>query len=149
MAEEPDYKLDPSLTERDLLFRVARELTTIRTQLNKVLYAIHDAESEVPEKMRRFIMYMHDVHDISYMYEERGIPVPDYIMRELERCDDRYRQLLTGLHEDGGTFEKVRREMAKDPLNRWDHTRQLAKPKETSNAQQVTSTKAPNGSGSA
>ena len=31
---------------------------------------------------------------------------------------------------DGGTFEKVRREMAQDPENRWDHTRQLTKPKE-------------------
>ncbi len=50
----------------------------------------------------------------------------------MERCDDRYRQILDEMHKDGGTFERVRREMAKDPLNRWDHTRQLAKPKETS-----------------
>jgi len=124
-----DYKLDDSVTERDLLFRVSRELATIRQQLSSVLFAIKDAESEVPEKMRRFIMYMHDVHDISYLYESRGLPIPLHVTQELERCDDRYRQLLVELHMDGGTFEKVRREMAKDKDNRWDHTRQLSKPK--------------------
>jgi hypothetical protein len=112
------------------LERIAREMKTIREQMSKVLYSIHDAESEVPEKMRRFIMYMHDVHDIMHMYTENGIVVPDHVMREAERCDDRYRQLLKELHMDGGTFEKVRREMAKDKDNRWDHTRQLSKPQE-------------------
>lgn len=129
MTEE--VKLDDSITERDLLFRIARELTTIRTQMQKVLFSIADAESEIPEKMRRFIMYMHDVHDVMYMYESRGIPIPPHVAREAERCDDRYRQLLAELHLDGGTFEKVRREMAKDKTNRWDHTRQLSPPKET------------------
>lgn len=125
MAEESDYKLDPSLSERDLLFRVARELTTIRQQLGKVLFSIADAESEIPEKMRRFIMYMHDVHDVAYMYEERGVPVPRHVHAEMERCDDRYRQLLEELHLDGGAFEKVRSKMADDPENRYDHTRQI------------------------
>ena len=123
---EPEYKLDDSVTERDLLHRACRELTLIRQQLSKVLFAIHDAESEVPEKMRRFIMYMHDVHDVAYMYEERGVPVPEHVARELERCDDRYRQLLKELHMDGGAFEKVRAKMAEDTENRYDHTRQLA-----------------------
>lgn len=111
-----------------LLQRCAQELKTIRELLGKVAYSMANAESEIPEKMRRFIMYMHDVHAVSYMYEERGINVPQYIMREMERCDDRYRQLLEELHLDGGTFEKVRREMASDPNNRWDHTRLLSKP---------------------
>lgn len=128
MGSEEDDKLPDNQTE--LLKRIARELTTIRQGVGKVLFAISDAESEVPEKMRRFIMYMHDVHDVSYMYEERGLSVPEHIRREMERCDDRYRQLLQELHLDGGTFEKVRREMAKDPNNRWDHTRQLTPPKE-------------------
>jgi hypothetical protein len=35
---------------------------------------------------------------------------------------------LEVLHTDGGTFERVRSEMAADPKNRYDHTRQLAKP---------------------
>jgi hypothetical protein len=91
-----------------------------------------EAESEIPEKMRRFTMYMHDLHDVSYMYEEKGHPTPHYILREMERCDDRFRQLLNELHLDGGTFERVRREMAADPENRWDHTRQLNGPKGTS-----------------
>lgn len=114
---------------------MAEDIHMVRTMLGKVLNAITDAESEIPEKMRRFIMYMHDVHDVSYMYEERGHQVPSHILREMERCDDRYRQLLAELHLDGGTFEKVRREMAKDPENRWDHTRLLSgqkgKPNET------------------
>lgn len=112
------------------LERIARELATIRGLMTTVITYIRDAESEVPEKMRRFMNYMHDLHDIKYMYEELGHCVPAHHLREMERCDDRFRQLLDELHLDGGAFEKVRREMAKDPLNRWDHTRQLAAPKE-------------------
>ena len=74
-------------------------------------------------------MYMHDIHDVKNFYVEHGLAVPDYVLREAERCDDRLRQLLKEAHTDGGTFEKVRREMAKDSENRWDHTRQLMKPK--------------------
>src|ERR1017187_1163112 len=110
--------------------RVARELKTIREMISKVVNYMVDAESEVPEKMRRFINYMHDLHDVSYMYEEHGHPVPSYLLREMERCDDRYRQLLTTLNTDGGVFEKIRREMSKDTENRWDHTKLPSKPKE-------------------
>jgi septation ring formation regulator EzrA len=111
------------------LERMGRELKTIREMMSKVINYIADAESEIPEKMRRFISYMHDVHDVSYMYEERGVEVPSHIHREMERCDDRYRQLLVELLSDGGKFEQIRREMAKDSENRWDHTRLLTKPK--------------------
>jgi hypothetical protein len=114
------------------LKRIAYDMKIVRTLLTEVVASIREAESEIPEKMRRFIMYMHDVHDICNLYVEGGQPVPSYIHREMERCDDRYRQLLTELHLDGNTFEKVRREMAKDPTNRWDHTRQLSKPQESS-----------------
>lgn len=123
-----DESEDKSVTDRDILLRIARELKTIREGMGRVLFAIHDAESEVPEKMRRFIMYMHDIHDIKNLYDEHGLPCPQHVLREVERCDDRLRQLLSELHTDGGAFEKVRREMAEDPNNRWDHTRQLAKP---------------------
>src|SRR5216684_2769851 len=84
----------------------------------------------IREMLTTVVTYMHDVHDIAHLYEERGLPVPRHVMAELERCDDRYRQLLEQAHTDGGTFEKVRRDMAEDPANRWDHTRQLSKPKE-------------------
>ena len=57
------------------------------------------------------------------MYEERGTVAPDYVKREMERCDDRFRQLLSEAHLDGNVFEQVRRKMADDPNNRWDHTR--------------------------
>ncbi len=123
------------LTEKGLLLRIAKELKTIREGMQKVLYAINDAESEVPEKMRRFIMYFHDAHDVMNMYQERGLPVPEWLNREVERCSDRYRQLLNDLHLDGGTFDKVRREMASDPENRYDHTRLLTKSKESSDDQ--------------
>lgn len=114
------------------LGHILKELTTIRQLISKGINAMVEAEAEIPEKMRRFIMYMHDVHDIVNLYHENGQPPPDYVLREMERCDDRYRQLLTQQHTDGGVFEQVRREMAKDPMNRWDHTRLLDKPKESS-----------------
>jgi hypothetical protein len=118
-------------TDSAELFDIRRELKTIREFMSKVVNYMIDAESEVPEKMRRFINYMHDIHDVSHMYEEHGHPVPPHILREMERCDDRYRQLLIDLNLEGGTFEKIRREMAADPANRWDHTRLLTKPKDT------------------
>ncbi len=121
---EPEHSAEVYLKRIDANMKLVREMMT------KVVNYMVDAESEVPEKMRRFIMYMHDVHDIVNLYHEGGQQVPRHVMAEMERCDDRYRQLLEGMHSDGGTFEKVRREMAEDPLNRWDHTRQLTKPKE-------------------
>jgi hypothetical protein len=106
---------------------IDQNMAIIKSMLAKVVNYMVEAESEVSEKMRRFIMYMHDVHDVSYMYEERGLSVPPHILREMERCDDRYRQLLDEAHSDGNTFERVRREMAKDENNRWDHSRLIGK----------------------
>ena len=122
------HKLDPSLTERDLLFRIARELANLRQQNTELLSFMRDAETEVPESLRRFANYMHDVHDIKYMHEEHGQPPPEHILDELRRLDDRYRQILKTHNTDGGAIEKIRREMASDPENRWDHTRLLSKP---------------------
>lgn len=107
--------------------RSARELKTIREGTMKIVNAEADAESEIPEKMRRFVIYMHCIHDISKMYEERGHQIPPHLAREVERCDDRYRQVLMELLTDTGAFEKIRREMAADPDNRWDHTRLITK----------------------
>lgn len=135
LSEEQLRERDREITEREHLGRIAREITTIRVMMTEVVAYMRDAESEIPEKMRRFIMYMHDVHDVMWMYHENGQQVPDYINREAERCDDRYRQLLKELHLDEGAFGKVRAEMAKDTENRWDHTRQILGPKkETPNA---------------
>jgi len=126
-SEYSDDRLDRVIM---VLERIAREVTTTRQLTSKFVNAMEQAEVEIPESARRFVTYMHDIHDISYMYEERGIPVPDWIFREMERCDDRYRQILKTLHTDTGAFEKIRREMAQDPENKWDHTRLLFKPKE-------------------
>jgi hypothetical protein len=113
---------DPGL---QALYEIRRELKTIRELVGKVIFYISEAETEVAEKMRRFTMYMHDVHDITYMYEQRGAPIPNWILREMERCDDRFRQLLNEAHMEGGTFAKVRAEMAKDEFAKWDHTRRI------------------------
>lgn len=122
---------EPEHSAEVYLERISKDMKIVRELMSKVVNYMVDAESEIPEKMRRFIMYMHDVHDIVNLYHENGHPAPRHVLEEMERCDDRYRQLLEAMHTDGGTFEKVRREMASDPLNRWDHTRQLVKPKET------------------
>lgn len=121
---------DEDVTDSDRLKLLHQEMKLIRAMMTTVVQSIRDAESEIPEKMRRFIMYMHDVHDIHNLYQENGQNPPAHVRAEMERCDDRYRQLLKELHLDGGTFEKVRAEMAKDPTNRYDHTRQLTKPQE-------------------
>ena len=71
-------------TDRDLLLRIAQELKTIRELTSKAVNALHEAESEIPEKMRRFIMYMHDVHDIVNLYHEGGQEAPDHVKREME-----------------------------------------------------------------
>src|SRR5258708_5446936 len=97
------------------LERISREMKTMRELLTKVVFYIHEAEAEVPEKMRRFMSYMHDLHDIKYMYEELGHSVPQHLIQELERCDDRFRQLLSAQNAEGGAFNKVRREMTGDP----------------------------------
>jgi hypothetical protein len=114
-----------------------RELKTIRELVGKVIFYITDAESEVTEKMRRFTMYMHDVHDITYMYEQRGLPIPLWILKEMERCDDRFRQLLDEAHAEGNVFARVRATMASDPLNKWDHTRVLEKPRSKENGNEA------------
>lgn len=110
------------------LNRMNRELSSIRILLTQVTHFAREAESEIPESMRRFANYYHDVHDMIYAYENAGQQKPEWLNRELERCHDRFRQLLDKHHTDGGAFEKVRREMAADPLNRYDHTRLLSKP---------------------
>jgi hypothetical protein len=111
-----------------VLKSIRQEASANKQLMQKLVFAlIENAEAEVPEFMRRFANYMHDLHDIRYMYEELGHAAPIHILREMERCDDRFRQLLDRLHTDGGAFEKVRREMASDPENRWDHTRFLPK----------------------
>lgn len=118
-------------TEKDLLLRIAQELTDIRKLVTKAVNALHEAETEVPEKIRRFTMFSRDMHDSYNQYEEKGLTVPDWIRQEVERCDDRLRQLLKEQHSDGNTFERVRREMAKDTENRYDHTRLLGGTHET------------------
>lgn len=108
-----------------LLLRIAQDLKIMRVQMTELLKFHRDAETEVPESLRRFANYMHDVHDIKYMYEEHGMRPPQHVLDEIERLDDRYRQILRTHNTDGGAIEKIRREMAGDKDNRYDHTKQL------------------------
>ena len=125
MSSETD-RLANALEENNAYLKnISGFLQSIKSMVAEVVTYMKDAESEVPEKMRRFIMYMHDVHDVMNMYTELGHTVPDYIQREAERCDDRYRHLLKEGHTDGGWIEKVRRDMSKETGNRWDHSRLL------------------------
>ena len=122
-----DNNLD-GLTEKTILLRIAQEQKIIRQLLSEGIRYLRDAETEIPERIRRFTHHMHSIHDIKYMYEELGVKPPEHLLKELERVDDRFRQLVAEENAEGGTFNKVRREMASDPMNRYDHTRQLAAP---------------------
>lgn len=128
MAEINPEKLDTEVPVEVHLGRIARELKTIRELCSTAVAYLRDAESEIPEKYRRFVNAFHDVHHIGWVYEEKGHPIPPHVIRELERLDDRYRQIISEMNAQGGAFEKVRREMASDPMNRWDHTRVLPAP---------------------
>ena len=129
MAENGRPEVDlKELSEKGLLLRIAQELGQIRQGMTTVLFYIRDAESEIPEKYRRFVNAFHDVHDIQWAYHENGLDVPDHISREIERLHDRYRQILSVMNQEDGPIGKVRRDMASDPMNKYDHTRQLAAP---------------------
>lgn len=130
MTPDEELKSDSAIV---LLQRIARELTTIRLHTTTAIVAIRDAESEIPEKLRRFMNYTHDVHGMKWMYEELGHQAPAWLMQEIQRVDDRYRQMMNEMRAEGGPINKVIREMAKDPENRWEHTKSLPKPKETTN----------------
>lgn len=116
----------------------SRELREILLLVRQGINIMVNAEGEVPENLRRFANYMHDVHDIKYMYEEHGSDVPEWIQSELRRLDDRYRQILNTLNTDGGAIEKIRREMAADKENRYNHTKHLPPPKPKENGQDET-----------
>lgn len=128
MADIDPEKLDREIPLEVHLGRIARELKTIRELATTAVTYLRDAESEIPEKYRRFVNAFHDVHHVGWVYEEKGHPIPPHVLRELERLDDRYRQIISEMNAQGGAFDKVRREMASDPMNRWDHTRELPAP---------------------
>jgi hypothetical protein len=123
MADKP--------SDTDYLQRMARDIQDIKSEIREIINAIKDAETEVPEKIRRFVMYFHDVRDMVSMYREIGSDAPAHVLREIERCDDRYRHLLEDLNSAGGTFEKVRRDMTQKDGNRWDHSLMLPKQGQT------------------
>lgn len=115
---------DPDLDSANLA-HLARDMRAILLELREVVKYMKDAESEVPEKIRRFIMYYHDVHDIKNLYNENGQEPPRHIYNEIERCSDRFRHILDEMYGDQGAFEKVRQDMTKREGNRYDYSHQL------------------------
>lgn len=107
------------------LANLARDMRAILLELREVVRYMKEAESEVPEKMRRFIMYFHDVHDIQNLHHELGLMPPKYLNQELERCHDRFRHILEDMYGDQGTFERVRQDMTNRGGNRYDYSKQL------------------------
>lgn len=118
-------------TLQDEMADVRRELATMRQLLSEGIRYLRDAEAEIPERIRRFSHHMHSIHDIKYMYEELGVVPPPHLLVELERVDDRFRQIIAEENAEGGAFAKIRREMATDPKNRYDHARALPPPTHT------------------
>ena len=108
------------------LHAISRDIRELTLMLREVVKYMKDAESEVPEKMRRFIMYFHDVHDIWWLYVQTGHEPPKHIRTEIERCSDRYKHILDDLYGDQGAFERVRQEMSKRAGNRYDHSRMVS-----------------------
>jgi hypothetical protein len=126
-----DLALVEALDKQNMLLeRIARDSKASRDLLTQFVNYNTQAESEIPEKIRRFVTYFHDIHDVKYMYEELGIVPPDYLIYEVKRCDDRFRHLLEDLHTDLGAFEKIRQEMSSRHGNRWDHTKSLPRSNE-------------------
>jgi hypothetical protein len=107
------------------LANLARDMRAILLELREVVKYMKEAESEVPEKVRRFIMYYHDVHDIVNLHHEGGLSPPKYLHREIERCHDRFRHILEDMYADQGTFERVRQDMTTKGGNRYDYSHQL------------------------
>lgn len=125
---------------------MARDMRELVRHIRDVVRYMKEAESEVPEKMRRFIMYFHDMHDLRDLYHQAGVEPPGHILREIEKCSDRLKHLLDELYTDGGAFEKVRQEMTKKEGNRYDYTQLLGRPageaNETGNRQEPSAAQA-------
>ena len=113
----------------------ARDTRELLLLIREVVKYMKEAETEVPEKMRRFIMYFHDMHDLRDLYHQAGVEPPKHILREIEKCDDRLKHLLDDLYneEQAGAFAKVRAEMTARGGNRYDHSRLIGHSTERTN----------------
>ncbi len=130
MNDKPKIEDDDDLS----IARVARDMRQMLLELREVTKYMRDAESEVPERVRRFIMYFHDVHDMQNLYNELGLVPPQHIRQEIERCADRFKHILEDMYDTDkhGGFEKVRKDMSGREGNRYDWTKALAKPEKGS-----------------
>ena len=74
-----------NLSSDEALNQIAKDIHVIREKISAYVNAQHEAESEIPEKLRRFVTYWHALHDIINIYEEKGQDAPSNIKREMER----------------------------------------------------------------
>lgn len=101
--------------------KILEVLKSIDAKLTMALRDLHSAEQEIPEYMRRFVTYYHDLMHIKWGYEEAGVPPPDHIMQESERAHDRMRLLVDRESSQGGKFHKIRQELHEEGGNRYNH----------------------------
>lgn len=130
VTDKPKVDDDDDLS----LARIARDMRAMLIEMRDVTRYMREAETEVPERVRRFIMYFHDVHDMQNLYNELGIPPPLHIKQEIERCADRFKHILEDMYDKDkhGGFERVREDMTQRGGNRYDWSRALAKPEKGS-----------------
>ncbi len=96
-------------------------LQAIADKLDILIGYEDKADDEVPEYIRRFAMYYHDMLHIRVAYEEKGLPVPSFIADQVEYCHDRMELILAHENNQGGAFYKNRQELyaADDVANRY------------------------------
>lgn len=105
------------------LDRNSEMLEKIGHKLDALSGYVEKAESEVPEYIRRFTMFYHDIVHINWRYEEMGLQVPPWIRAEMERSHDRLKHVLEAENNQGGAFHKIRQEMDKMEGNKYTHFR--------------------------
>lgn len=90
---------------------ILKELQSLNAGLRTAITALEKAESEIPEHMRRFMMYMHDLVHVRWAYEEKGIMIPPYIDEAIEYAHDRLRVLIDRENQQGGAFDRGRQDL--------------------------------------
>ena len=103
-----------------------KELKEINRKLDMLFGVIGEAEKEIPEYARRFVMYFHDLAHIRWVYEEKGMSIPRHIDHEIERCHDRYKKILERENNQGGAFQRIAEEMASEGGTQYLHGRRKA-----------------------
>lgn len=96
-------------------------LRSIDLKLDVALGAIARAEQEIPEYLRRAMMYYHDLIHVIGEWKALGHQAPKDLEIELERTHDRILHCIEDENQQGGTFERIRKEITDRGGHRYDH----------------------------